>query len=105
MTNVKLFDNYDVGMYEKTYGEGKIISEIYEDETYHSPADLLPRVHKKVVFKYKNKVVKTFLFRSIFDDETQYAINYWTSHLKENSSKGWQKMIRFFWPKDDGELF
>lgn len=102
----KVFDRSELG-YKDIYKQSDdtcVKSYVYEDKV-GSTGDLIPRIHKEVEFVYKCKRIKTFIFRSQYDREMEEAVQYWMNRIDEDPVKGWDKMIRFFWPKDDGELF
>ena len=98
MTNVKLFDHANVGIFEEnmksTCGFGFIRTTVFEDSKY-SNGNLIPKVHKEVEFIYANKTVFKFEYKSQFDQETDRAVTYWSNIVKATEG-GIGKMIKYF---------
>ena len=98
MTNVKLFDHANVGIFEEnmksTCGFGFIRTTVFEDSKY-SNENLIPKVHKTVEFIYANKTIFKFEYKSQFDQETDKAVQFWTNVVKTTET-GAGKMIKYF---------
>ena len=98
MTNVKLFDHANVGIFEEnmksTCGFGFIRTTVFEDSKY-SNGNLIPKVHKIVEFIYANKTIFKFEYKSQFDQETDEAVQFWTNVVKTTET-GAGKMIKYF---------
>ena len=98
MTNVKLFDHANVGIFEEnmksTCGFGFIRTTVFEDSKY-SNENLIPKVHKTVEFIYANKTIFRFDYKSQFDQETDQAVTYWSNIVKATEG-GIGKMIKYF---------